>query len=209
VTGRTLLVATKNAGKLREYERLLGPLGCEVVGPADIGLDLDVEETADTFEGNARLKALALAAAAGQLALADDSGLEVDALGGEPGVRSSRWVPGADADRVRALLDRLRGVDDAGRTARFRAVAAVADPDGRVKTASGAVEGRIAWAPRGENGFGYDPVFLVEDGGLAGDRTAAELAPAEKDRLSHRGRALRNLWPQLEAALNEGVVDPD
>lgn len=201
---RTLLVATTNEGKLREYRRLLADLPCEVVGPSDIGLDLDVEETGETFEENARLKASAFAAAVGVLSVADDSGLVVDALDGEPGVRSSRWVEGTDADRVSALLSRLRGVGNADRTARFRAVAALAEPDGPVETAGGAVEGRIALAPFGDGGFGYDPVFLVEDGGYEGDLTMAQLPPGEKDRLSHRGRAARNLWPAIEAALAGG-----
>lgn len=192
-----LLVATYNPGKLREYRALLAGLSLDLITPADIGLELDVEETGATFEANAVLKAQAFAAAAGLPALADDSGLVVDALGGFPGVVSARWAPGSDADRVQALLARLRGVPAAARTARFQAVVALALPDGRIERATGSVEGRIADAPRGSAGFGYDPVFLVEDGGFAGRLTLAELPPGEKNRISHRARAVDALRPAL------------
>jgi len=141
------------------------------------------------------LTARAYAREFGIPALADDSGLEVDALDGFPGVLSSRWTAGADADRVEALLARMSDVPEGARTARFRSVAALALPDGRCATASGSVEGRIARGPRGTSGFGYDPVFLVEDGGYTGDRTMAELPPEEKNRLSHRVRAVTGLIP--------------
>jgi XTP/dITP diphosphohydrolase len=193
-----LLVATTNPGKLRELTALLADLGLELVTPVDVGLDLDVAETGGTFAANAVLKARAFAAAGALPALADDSGLEVDALDGFPGVQSARWVPGSDADRVAALLARLAGVPAPRRTARFRSVAALAWPDGHAETADGHVEGRIALAPRGSGGFGYDPVFLVEDGGHAGDRTMAELPPDEKNRLSHRARAVAGLRGALE-----------
>lgn len=191
-----LVIATTNPGKARELRALLADLAprLAVVTPADMGLDLDVAEDGTTFEANAVVKARAFADASGLPALADDSGLEVDALGGEPGVRSARWVPGSDADRVTALLARLAGVPAARRTARFRSVAALAVPAVEaVATAAGAVEGRIAAAPRGTNGFGYDPVFLVEDGGLDGTRTMAELDAAAKNALSHRARAVAGL----------------
>ena len=200
----TLLIATSNAGKLREYRRILDELPLRVASPADVGLSIEVEETGETFEENARLKAEAYSRASGLPALADDSGLEVDALDGFPGVRSSRWIEGSDDDRVRALLDRMRDVPDERRTARFRAVACLARPRGLVRTAAGTVEGRIARQPRGEGGFGYDPVFLVEDGGYEGEVTVAELEPEEKDGLSHRGRAVRALWNELQA-LAEGA----
>lgn len=193
-----LLLGTTNPGKLRELRRLLAGLPLSLVTPADVGLaGFDVEETGATLEDNAIGKALAFAAAGGVPALADDSGLEVDALGGFPGVVSARWLPGTDADRVRGLLARLAGVPDAQRTARFRAVVALARPDGTLATATGTVEGRIASEPRGEGGFGYDPVFLVVDGGHAGEVTMAELSAQEKGRLSHRGRAVRQLRPEL------------
>jgi XTP/dITP diphosphohydrolase len=193
-----LLVATTNRGKLRELTALLADLGLELVTPADVGLDLDVPETGATFAANALLKARAFAAASGLPTLADDSGLEVDDLDGFPGVQSARWVPGSDADRVAALLARIADVPAPRRTARFRSVAALAWPDGHAETADGHVEGRIAAAPRGDGGFGYDPVFLVEDGGYAGDCTMAELPPAEKNRLSHRARAVAGLRGALE-----------
>jgi XTP/dITP diphosphohydrolase len=192
-----LLIATTNAGKQREYRRLLADLPLDLVMPADLGVDLDVTESGETFETNATLKARAYAAAAQLPALADDSGLAVDALGGFPGVRSSRWVIGTDADRVAALLARLEGVPGDRRGASFRAVVALAQPNGQVVVSAGRVDGRIAAAARGTNGFGYDPVFLVEDGRYAGDRTMAELSPEEKNALSHRARALRGLWGTL------------
>lgn len=195
-----LLLATGNAGKLREYRALLADLPLRLLAPADLGLEaLDPEETGDSFEANAILKARAFAAAAGLPALADDSGIEVDALGGFPGIRSARWVAGSDADRVQALLDRLAAVPDPERGARFRAVVALAWPDGRVVTAAGQVAGRIAWAPAGAGGFGYDPIFRVEDGGHQGELTSAELPPDEKNRLSHRARALQGLQGSLRA----------
>jgi XTP/dITP diphosphohydrolase len=182
-----LLIATNNAGKVAEFRQLLDSCGWELVTPADIGLKIDVEESGETYEENAKAKALQYAQASGLVALADDSGLEVDALDGRPGVQSARYAgPGAkDADRVQKLLEELRDVPDAERGARFRAVIAVADPSGRVEMVEGTVEGRIARAPRGENGFGYDPVFLLPERGL----TAAELPADEKNVISHRGRA--------------------
>ncbi len=198
---RRVLVATTNPGKLRELKALLSDLALELVTPGDVGLSLDVAETGGTFAENAVLKARAFAQAAGLPSLADDSGLEVDALDGFPGVQSARWAPGSDADRVVALLDRLADVPAVSRTARFRSVAALAWPDGRVATAEGAVDGRIAFAPRGLGGFGYDPVFLVEDGGHHGDLTMAELPADEKNRLSHRARAVAGLRGALAAGV--------
>jgi len=185
-----LLVATNNRGKVREYEELLAALPCEVAFPAQEGIALEVEESGATFEENARLKALAYARASGLPTLADDSGLEVDALGGAPGVRSARYAgPGAsDSGRCQKLLDALASVPEGQRTARFRCVVALAWPDGTVRTAEGRCEGQIGWAPRGEHGFGYDPVFIV--GGFCG-QTMAELVPEVKNRISHRARAVQ------------------
>jgi XTP/dITP diphosphohydrolase len=192
-----LLVATRNAGKKREYERLLEGLGLELVTLEDLGIDLEVAETGDTFAANALLKAAAYAEVSGLPTLADDSGLEVDALGGAPGVRSARYAAEAgaatDEDRYRVLLERLRDVPEAERTARFRCVIAVAWPDGAVDTAEGAVEGRIAASPRGQHGFGYDPVFYMPEYG----RTMAELGPEVKNRISHRARAALAIRPAL------------
>jgi len=191
-----LLLATNNAGKVAELRRLLQSCGWETVTPADVGLDLEVEETGGSYEENATRKALQYSQAGGLVALADDSGLEVDALDGRPGVRSARYAgpKRTDAERVQKLLEELRDVPDAKRTARFRAVIAIADPDGRVETVEGAVEGRIARAPRGENGFGYDPVFLLPGRG----QTVAELPADEKDAISHRGVAARKARALLE-----------
>jgi XTP/dITP diphosphohydrolase len=188
-----LLLATNNAGKVREYRDILGDLPIELVTPAEIGLDLEVEETGTTYEENARLKALAFAQASGLIALADDSGLEVDALGGDPGMRSHRYARGGDADRYHLLLERLQGVPVEERTARFRCVAAVATPAGEVYTVEGICPGVIIDDPRGTGGFGYDPVFLLPELG----RTMAELAPQEKNRRSHRGRAGQTARPLL------------
>ncbi|MFH1567609.1 MAG: RdgB/HAM1 family non-canonical purine NTP pyrophosphatase [Gemmatimonadota bacterium] len=195
-----LLVATANAGKLREFRDLLA--GIEVTSPAALGLSLRVEETGASFEANARLKAAAFAAAAGAVTLADDSGLEVDRLGGAPGVHSARYGGEGldDAGRCRLLLQALAGwPDPAERTARFRCVLVAAAPDGRCCQAEGVCEGRIAAAPRGEGGFGYDPLFHLPDHGC----TMAELAPGEKSRISHRGQALRALRPRLLATFPE------
>jgi len=191
-----LLLATNNAGKVRELRRLLSGCGFEVVIPAEAGIALDVEETGATYAENAQLKAQAFAEAAQCLALADDSGIEVDALGGGPGLYSARYGgPGLDdAGRVQLLLRELADVADDARTARYRAVVALAYPASLVSQGSslgaglfeGAQEGRIARAPHGEGGFGYDPVFVLADG-----RTQAEISDAEKDAISHRGQAVR------------------
>lgn len=183
-----LLVATNNPGKVREYEELLVGLPVEITFPAQEGLVLEVEESGETFEENASLKATAYARASGLLTLADDSGLVVDALGGAPGVRSARYAgPGAsDVDRYRKLLAALANVPEEQRTARFRCVVAVAQPDGTIYTTDGVCEGQIGFAPRGEHGFGYDPIFIVV--GYNG-QTMAELSPDIKNRISHRARA--------------------
>jgi len=182
-----LLIATNNPGKVREYEALLRGLPLTLTCPAQEGIDIRVEETGSTFAENARLKAVAYARASGLLTLADDSGLEVDALGGEPGPRSARYAgPGAsDENRYRLLLSGLEGVPWERRTARFRCVIAVATPQGEVRTAEGTCEGIIAFEPKGKHGFGYDPVFYVLEHG----QTMAELGPEVKNRISHRARA--------------------
>jgi XTP/dITP diphosphohydrolase len=186
-TVRKLLVATRNAGKAREYRDLLAGLPFEVTWLDAEGIELEVEETGATFEENAVLKATSYAQASGLWTWADDSGLEVDALGGAPGVLSARYAgPGAsDADRYRKLLDALSGTPWVQRTARFRCVVALATPDGPTLTTDGACEGVIAFGPAGSHGFGYDPVFYLPDLG----RTMAQLEPEEKHAVSHRGRA--------------------
>jgi XTP/dITP diphosphohydrolase len=197
-----LCIGTTNRGKQRELRELLGGWPGEIVFPQQLGLALDVAETGQTFAENAAQKARAYARAAAMPALADDSGLEVDALGGAPGVHSARYAgPGAsDEDRYRKLLSELEGVPLERRTARFRCVVAIARPDGQVVFADGTCEGRIAFAPRGENGFGYDPVFIVSDRG----ETMAELSAEVKNQISHRARALRAARPLLEVLLEAG-----
>ncbi len=191
------MVATANRGKVAEIRSALGFEGWELVTAADLGAEpLDVEETGATFEENARLKAHAYREAFGCAALADDSGLEVDALGGEPGVYSSRYAgPGAtDADNNAKLLEELAGVADAGRGARFRCVMVFVDEDGAETVVSGACEGSIAHEGRGEGGFGYDPLFLPT---ATPGHSMAELGREEKSAISHRGAALRALREAL------------
>jgi XTP/dITP diphosphohydrolase len=187
-----LVLATANPDKAREIEALLRASGVAVElfpRPADVP---DVDETGETLEDNARLKAMALCTATGLAAVADDTGLEVDALGGAPGVYSARYAGehATYADNVAKLLAELRDVPEAQRTARFATVALARWPDGHEVAAIGEVEGLISTDARGANGFGYDPVFVPREGD---GRTFAELSAAEKDAVSHRGRAFRTL----------------
>jgi len=191
-----VVLATRNRGKLREIAPLLDGLGLELCTIDDVAPKAELREDADTFEENALAKARQAAAATGLPAVADDSGLEVDALGGAPGVRSARYAgPGADDARNNAkLLEALRDIPPGGRRARFRCVAAFVDPArGREITRAGVCEGEILGAPRGEGGFGYDPLFLLPDRG----RTMAELPLDEKNRVSHRAAAFRALAAAL------------
>jgi len=198
---RRVVVATGNPGKLREFRAALEPEGVEVDGLAALGEPPAVEETGATFERNARIKAEAYSRATDLPVLAEDSGLEVDALGGEPGVRSARWGGAAldDAGRARLLLERMAGVPDERRTARFRCVLAAARAGRVLATFEGEVEGRITREPRGAGGFGYDPVFFHPTLG----RTFAEVPRESKQRLSHRGEAIRKLL----AAVRDGTLD--
>lgn len=193
------VIATHNAHKLLEIERILAPLGISAVNDRDLGLTLpEVEETGTTFAENAYLKAASACAFTGLPAIADDSGLMVDALDGAPGVYSARYAGenATDADRVRKLLDALTGVPAGRRQARFVSAVCCVFPSGETVCAEGTVEGAIAFAPAGDNGFGYDPVFL------RGERTMAQLSPAEKDAISHRGRALAQFSEKLRDYLN-------
>jgi XTP/dITP diphosphohydrolase len=187
LTKPRLLVATTNKGKIKEYRHLLSGIPYEILTPADCGINADVAETGKTFEENAILKATTLASISCLLTLADDSGLEVDALGGEPGTHSHRWAGEntTDADRNTYLLARLKEAPDKSRAAQFRCVIAIAEPNGKVELFSGSCQGVIAKAPKGEHGHGYDPVFYVPEL----KKTMAELPLAEKNALSHRGRA--------------------
>ena len=188
-----LLIASNNAGKIAEFRDLLAGCGWEIVAPNEVGLSLDVREDGETYEANARLKARAFAAASGLPTLADDSGLEVEALGGEPGpMHHEKGWDGADNDdRIHILLTAMDGKTD--RRARFRAVIVVVFPNGREVTAEGACEGEITTVPAGSGGFGYDPVFFLP--GLS--RTMAELTARDKNELSHRARAAAGLRAEL------------
>ena len=205
---RRLLIATSNAGKVREFREMLGDGRFEWGDLSQHAPVTPVEETGRTFLANACLKAEGYAKQFDTWALADDSGLEVDALGGAPGVHSARWAElngtgKGDADNNATLLRQLHDVPDERRTGRFVCVLALADPGGRIiLTARDSAEGRILRRPRGSNGFGYDPLFFIDALG----RTTAELSPAEKHAVSHRGKALRRLKGLMERA---GLLERD
>ena len=191
-----LLLATNNQAKVREYKSLLQNLPFELVTVADQGISIIINEEGESLEENARLKATVLAAKSQLPALADDSGLEVDALGGEPGRLSARYAgeSASDRDRVNYLLARLEGVPWEKRSARFRCVIAVATPEGRMEFCSGECRGFITFAPKGEYGFGYDPIFYLPEL----DKTMAELPLELKNLVSHRGKAARGVSQVLE-----------
>ena len=193
------VLATHNPGKLREMGEILKDFGIEVVIPRDLGLTVDVEETGTTFAENAMLKAKAICKAAGLPAIADDSGLCVDALGGAPGVYSARYGGEGldDKGRYMLLLSSLRGAPT--RAAHFACAVACAFPNGDTLTAEGRCDGSIAYAPLGEGGFGYDPVFLLPGTG----KTFGQLTQEEKSAVSHRGRALKDFAGKLEAYLKK------
>jgi len=207
-----LVLATRNEHKVHELRQILADLvddaGLDIVSAAEVD-GPEVRETEVTFQGNARLKAVALANATGMPAVADDSGLAVEVLGGSPGVFSARWSgttggadqPRADRDRanLRLLLEQVDDVPDEHRAAAFVCAAVLAMPDGTIDSTEGRVEGMLAREPRGSNGFGYDPVFLVE----GGSRSLAEYTDVEKNAISHRGRAFRALAPILRRRLAE------
>jgi XTP/dITP diphosphohydrolase len=194
-----LLIATGNRHKLAEIRDMLVIPGLEIVGTDAFAEMPDVEEDGDTFEANATKKAVVMGRAAGTWALADDSGLEVEALGGAPGVRSARYAgePVRYEANNQKLLRELEGCPN--RRARFRCVIALASPDGQARTVEGACEGRVAVAPRGTAGFGYDPLFVPDGYTL----TFAEMPAAEKNRISHRGRALRRAVEAWSALLRD------
>ncbi len=197
---KKIIFATGNKDKLKEIRMILGDMGAEICSMKEAGIALDIVEDGATFEENAVIKAKAVSAAAGQgeIVLADDSGLEIDYLGGEPGVYSARYA-GEDTPytiKNQMLLDRLAGVPKEQRTARFVCAIAAALPDGQVLVTKGTIEGYIGFAPAGENGFGYDPIFYLWEG----DCTTAQLPPERKNELSHRGKALRAMKEQLKQA---------
>ncbi|MBU0676726.1 MAG: XTP/dITP diphosphatase [Verrucomicrobia bacterium] len=199
-----LLIATRNRHKAEEILQIFNVPGLEVVTALDFSDLPDVEEDKDTFEGNAIKKAVAMAKNSGLWAMADDSGLEVDALGGEPGVYSARFAgEPVDYDANNAkLLIALAGVEN--RTARFRCVVALSDPDGNVKTVEAKCEGLIDFYPKGDQGFGYDPLFIPE----GKTQTFAELPPEEKHAISHRGRALQKAHEQWADTLRSLTLGP-
>ena len=192
----TLLVASSNPGKVREIKAILNLPGLEILSAKDAGIEIDVAETGQTYEENAWLKADAYQQASGMIVLADDSGLEVDALNGEPGIYSARYaaIPNAsDADRRRYLLERLQGKPQPW-PAHFHCTAVLAGPQGKVTAAKGRCDGLIIPEERGTGGFGYDPIFFIEDEGC----TMAELTEDRKNQISHRARALQALLPVLQ-----------
>lgn len=188
---KKLIFATGNENKMKEIRMILADCGYEILSMKQAGIDVDIVEDGLTFEENAIIKATAISkleAAEGCIVLADDSGLEVDYLNKEPGIYSARYE-GVDTPysiKNKIIIDRLAGVPDEKRTARFVCAIAAAFPDGRVETRRGTIEGRIAYEPAGENGFGYDPIFYVPEFG----KTTSELSPEEKNKVSHRGKAL-------------------
>lgn len=202
---KEILIATKNTGKVKDFETLLNPLGIHVLSLNDLEEDLDVEETGMTFEENAILKAETVATALGKVVIADDSGLEIDALQGAPGVYSARFAgpEKSDDDNIDKVLGKMRGVPEKERAARFRCVLAIAGPRRITETFSGSCEGQIIHERRGTNGFGYDPIFFLPQKG----RTMAELSSEEKGELSHRGAALAKLQEKLPRWIAEAEED--
>ncbi len=202
-----VIIATRNDGKIAEIKRILRVPALEFVTYRDLREWPKVEERGTSFFENALIKAKALVDEFGMAAVADDSGLEVDALGGAPGIRSARYAGDLADDRANneKLLRELEGVDISRRTARFRCVAVYVDPEGRVIKAEGAVEGRIGFEPRGKAGFGYDPLFIPD----GYDKTLAELGPDVKDKISHRAKAFGRLKDELEKLQkgNGGAAD--
>ncbi len=193
-----LVLATRNAGKIAEMKTLLAGLNLTIQSLADYPQIGEIEEDGRTFAENAVKKAVTVALATGELTLADDSGLEVDALGGRPGIFSSRYAP-TTAERNIKLLEELKGIAEPLRTARFVCAAALADPQGHAIVRTGVCEGRIAFEPSGTGGFGYDPLFFLPEQ----NKTMASLTDEEKNRISHRGKAIRALRPVLETVLRE------
>lgn len=189
-----MILASNNAHKLEEFRAIFADMGIEIVSQREAGCDFEVDETGTTFEENAYLKAIAVTEATGQPAIADDSGLMVDALGGAPGVYSARYTGNhedSDEDRYRYLLKNLG--DSEQRAARFVSCICLTFPNGDILRARGTCEGTILYTPRGENGFGYDPIFLPD----GFDQSMAEIAPEGKNRISHRGNALKILKEEL------------
>lgn len=186
-----MIFATGNMGKLREIKDILGDIGEEIISMKEVGIDVDIEENGTTFEENAIIKAKAIMEMTGQMVLADDSGLEVDALNKEPGIYSARYL-GTDTPyevKNQNIIDRLEGVEGDARSARFVCAIAAAFPDGEVIVTRGTIEGIIAKEPAGTNGFGYDPIVYVPEYGM----TTGQMEPEAKNKISHRGKALEEM----------------
>lgn len=186
---RKVIFATSNEGKMKEVRAILEDLGMEVLSMKEAGISVDVVEDGTTFEENAVIKATEIQKVCGEIVLADDSGLEVDYLNKEPGIYSARYMGEDTSYKIKnqSLIDRLEGVEDEKRTARFVCAIAGAFPDGSVEVTRGTIEGQIGYEEKGENGFGYDPIFYVPEYGC----TTAQLSPEQKNEVSHRGKALR------------------
>lgn len=191
-----MIFATGNAGKMKEIRMIMADFGMEILSMKEAGIQADIEENGTTYEENALIKARAVAALTGSLVLADDSGLEVDWLGKEPGVHSARYMGEDTSYNIKNanIISRLEGVPEEKRTARFVCAIAAVFPDGRELTVRAAVEGRIGYEEKGANGFGYDPIFYVPEL----QKTTAELTEEEKNQISHRGRALRLMKEELK-----------
>lgn len=202
---KQILVATNNKGKVRDFEQLFKPHGIEVISLKDLNEPIEVEETGTTFEENAILKAEETAKILGKWVISDDSGLEIDALNGEPGVYSARYAgePKDDEANIDKALNGLKDIPEGSREARFRCVLAIAGPGIETKTFSGSCDGSILFERHGENGFGYDPIFYVPSEGKA----MAELTPAEKATISHRGVAMRKFEKELPNLIGEAGMN--
>ncbi len=193
---KRMIFATGNAGKMKEIRMIMEGTDYEVISMKEAGIELDIEENGSTYEENAMIKAKAVAAVTGEIVVADDSGLEIDYLGKEPGVHSARYMGEDTSYRIKNanLIERLNGVPDEERTARFVCAIAAVLPDGRSFTTRATIEGRIGYEEKGANGFGFDPIFYVPEFG----KTTAELTEEEKNQVSHRGKALELMKKELQ-----------
>ena len=191
---KKVIFATGNEGKMKEIREILGDLDIQLLSLKDAGITADIEENGSSFEENAVIKATAIRDLTGEIVLADDSGLEIDYLNKEPGIYSARYMGEDTSIKNANLIERLNGVPDEKRTARFVCAIAAAFPDGTVRTVRAAMEGRIGYEEKGENGFGYDPIFYLPEYGCS----SAELSMEEKNKISHRGKALRAIRDELQ-----------
>lgn len=197
---KKIIFATGNEDKMKEIRKILADPSLEILSLKDAGIHADIDENGKSFEENAMIKAEAISKMTGEIVLADDSGLEIDYLNKEPGIYSARYMGEDTSYRIKnaSLIERLAGVPDEKRTARFVCAIAAAFPDGTVKTTEGVIEGRIGYEERGENGFGYDPIFYVPEFGC----TTAELSEEQKNAVSHRGKALEKMREILKESVS-------